>query len=58
MIGSMTKPSLAAYCDKKGIAIGKCFGLVYGKDEVRSVDKDMAIDFRDLIGPIEDALKE
>jgi 2-hydroxy-3-keto-5-methylthiopentenyl-1-phosphate phosphatase len=57
-IGSMTKQSLAAYCDNKGITIGKRFGLVYGKDEARSVEKEMAIDFRDLIGTIEAALKE
>jgi hypothetical protein len=54
----MTKQSLAAYCDNKGITISKRFGLVYGKDEARSVEKEMAIDFRDLIGTIEAALKE
>jgi phosphoserine phosphatase len=57
-IGSMTKQSLAAYCDNKGITISKRFGLVYGKEEARSVEKEMAIDFRDLIGTIEAALKE
>jgi 2-hydroxy-3-keto-5-methylthiopentenyl-1-phosphate phosphatase len=55
-IGSMTKPSLAAYCDKKGITIGKRFGLVYGENEARSLEKEMAIDFRDLIGLIEEVL--
>jgi hypothetical protein len=58
IISSMTKPSLAAYCDKKGITIRKRFGLVYGKDEVRNVEMELAIDFMDLIGLIEEALKE
>jgi hypothetical protein len=58
IISSMIKPSLAAYCDKMEITIGKRFGLVYGKDEARSVEKEMAIDFRDLIGPIAEVLKE
>ncbi len=57
IVGSMTKPSLAAYCDKKGISISKRFGLVYGKDEPRDVEREMAIDFRDLIGSIEEVLK-
>jgi hypothetical protein len=58
IISSMIKPSLAAYCDNKGITIGKRFGLDYGKNEARSVEKEMAIDFRDLIGPIAEVLKE
>jgi len=33
-------------------------GLVYGEDDARRVDKEMAVDFRDLIGLIEDVLKE
>jgi hypothetical protein len=58
IISSMTKPSLATYCIKKGITIGRRFGLVYGKDEARNVVKEMAVDFRDLIDPIEEVLKE
>jgi len=58
IISSMIKPSLAAYCDKKGITIRRRFGLVYGKDEARSVDKEMAVDFRELIGPIEEVLRK
>jgi hypothetical protein len=56
-IGSMTKHSLAAYCDKQGIAIGRRFGLVYGNGEARNVEKEMAIEFRDLTGAIEEILK-
>lgn len=55
-IGSMTKPSLAAYCGRHGIAIGRRFGLVYGRGEARDVETEMTIDFRDLINTIEEAL--
>lgn len=55
-IGSMTKHSLAAYCDEQGIVIGRRFGLVYGPGETRDVEREMAFDFRDLIGTIEEAL--
>jgi hypothetical protein len=58
IIGSMTKPSLAAYCDDKGITIGRRFGLVYGKDEARDLEREMAVDFKDLISTIEEVLKE
>jgi hypothetical protein len=58
IISSMTKPSLAAYCDQKGIIINRRFGLVYGKDEARSVVKEMAVDFRGLIARIEEVLKK
>jgi len=56
IIGSMTKHSLAAYCDRQKIAIGRRFGLVYGKGETRDVEREMAIDFRDLINTIEEVL--
>lgn len=56
IIGSMTKHSLAAYCDHQGIAIGRRFGLAYGRGETRDVEREMATDFRDLIGGIEEAL--
>jgi hypothetical protein len=58
IIGSMTKHSLATYCDDQGITIDRRFGLVYGKDEPREVVKEMAIDFRDLIRTIKEVLKE
>jgi hypothetical protein len=56
-IGSMTKPSLAAFCEKKGIGIDRHFGLIYSKDEARSVDQEMTIDFRGLIELIADVLE-
>jgi 2-hydroxy-3-keto-5-methylthiopentenyl-1-phosphate phosphatase len=57
IIGSMTKHSLAAYCDSREIVIGRRFGLAYGKGETRDVEQEMAIDFRDLTGTIEEVLK-
>ena len=57
IIGSMTKPSLAAYCEQRGIRMNLQFGLVYGPGEKRDPDREMAIDFQDLKGPIEEALK-
>jgi 2-hydroxy-3-keto-5-methylthiopentenyl-1-phosphate phosphatase len=56
IIGSMTKHSLATYCDEQGIVIRRRFGLVYGPGETRDVEQEMAIDFRGLIGTIEDVL--
>jgi phosphoserine phosphatase len=56
LIGSMTKHSLAAYCDKMGVAIHRRFGLVYGPGESRDIEREMQIDFRDLIGPLEELL--
>ena len=58
IFGSMTKHSLAAYCEQKGIIINRRFGLVYCKDEARSVVKEMAMDFRGLIAWIEEVLKK
>jgi hypothetical protein len=58
IISSMTKPSLAAYCDNKGITIERRFGLVYGKNEARDLKREMAVDFRDLIDSIKEVLKE
>jgi hypothetical protein len=58
VISSMTKPSLAAYCDQKGITIGRRFGLVYGKNQARDLDKEMSVDFRELTGLIEEVLKK
>jgi hypothetical protein len=57
IIGSMTKPSLAAYCVQRGIRTNLQFGLVYGPGEKRDPDREMTIDFQDLKGPIEEALK-
>jgi len=56
ILGSMTKQSLATYCDNRGVTISRRFGLVYGPGEMRDVEREMTIDFRELIGTIEEAL--
>ncbi len=48
LVGSMTKPSLAAYCETHGIEINKRFGVSYSQGETRDLDKEMAVDFMDL----------
>jgi hypothetical protein len=58
IIGSMTKHSLATFCDAQGIAIGRRFGLVYGKGETPDFEKEMSVSFLGLIGTIEEVLKE
>jgi hypothetical protein len=57
IISSMTKPSLAAYCESRGITIRRRFGLVYGKGETRNLEREMAVDFSALIEAIEEALE-
>jgi len=56
IIGSMTKPSLAAYCEQRGIRMNLQFGLVYGRGEPRDPGREMAIDFQDLTAFIEKML--
>jgi hypothetical protein len=58
IIGSMTKHSLAAYCAQRGITINLSFGLIYGPGAQRDPEKEMTIDFRDLIGPIAELFRE
>jgi hypothetical protein len=58
IFGSMTKHSLAAYCDQRGIGIGLKFGLSYGPGEARDLKREMETDFMDLTGPIDEALKD
>jgi hypothetical protein len=56
IVGSMTKHSLAAYCEQRRITINLRFGLVYGPGEPRDPDKEMAVDFRGLKASIEKIL--
>ena len=53
LIGSMTKSSLTGYCAKKNIKIDLRFGVEYGKDDSRSVQKEMQVNFMDLTNTIE-----
>jgi hypothetical protein len=57
IIGSMTKPSLAGYCEQRGIAMNLKLGLVYGPGEPRHPDREMAVDFQNLKPAIEKALQ-
>jgi 2-hydroxy-3-keto-5-methylthiopentenyl-1-phosphate phosphatase len=56
LIGSMTKPSLETYCQKKGISIDLHFGLSYAEGEKRNPKKEVQIDFMQLSFPIEQFL--
>ncbi len=54
LIGSMTKPSLDAYCRKKNIEIDLRFGLDYSRREKRNPQKELQINFMDLTTTIEE----
>jgi len=53
LIGSMTKPSLDAYCRKKDIEIDLRFGLDYSLREKKDPQKELQINFMDLSTTIE-----
>jgi hypothetical protein len=53
LIGSMTKHSLSAYCQKKNIDIDVCFGVSYGPDEKRDPKRETGVNFLELTSPIE-----
>jgi 2-hydroxy-3-keto-5-methylthiopentenyl-1-phosphate phosphatase len=56
LIGSMTKPSLKRYCEKKNIPIHARFGFCYANGEVIDLEKEMQVSFMDLAPMIEDFL--
>jgi 2-hydroxy-3-keto-5-methylthiopentenyl-1-phosphate phosphatase len=53
LIGSMTKPSLEKYCQKKNININVRFGISDTAGEKKDLQKEMQIDFMDLASLIE-----
>ncbi len=57
LIGSMAKNSLVRFCESRRIRISRFFGLSYGPDEARDVEREMKFDFRELIHILQDALK-
>jgi 2-hydroxy-3-keto-5-methylthiopentenyl-1-phosphate phosphatase len=57
LIGSMTKPSLEKYCQKKNINIHVRFGISDPADEKKESKRVRQIDFMDLSSPIEDLLR-
>lgn len=54
LIGSMTKPSLDAYCRKKDIEIDLRFGLDYSRSEKQNPHEESRVDFMDLSTTIEE----
>lgn len=54
LIGTMTKPSLENYCLQKNIKINLRFGIDYGEVKEKDHQKEMQINFGDLISIIED----
>jgi hypothetical protein len=54
LIGSMTKPSLKAYCRRHDIQINLQFGVSYDDGRKRAPDVEMTVDFRDLIPILSD----
>ena len=56
LIGSMIKPSLEKYCQKKSININVRFGISGTAGEKKDLKKEMQIDFMDLASLIEDLI--
>jgi hypothetical protein len=52
LIGSMTKPSLDAYCRKKDIEIDLRFGLDYSRREKRNPQEESQVNFMVLTATI------
>lgn len=57
LIGSMSKPSLKGYCQKRNIAIDLFFGLSYLEGEKRDPAREMETDFMELTWTIGEILK-
>jgi len=55
-IGSMTKHSLSAFCQKRGIPIALRFGVSYGEGEGREPEKEKRFDFMALVEPLQRVL--
>ncbi len=58
LIGSMAKPSLKEFCQKKGIVIDSLFGVSYLHGEKRNLQKELLIDFLELSSVIEKTLDQ
>lgn len=53
LIGSMTKVSLARYCEQRNINIDKLFGKTYMPGEARNIEDEYGFNFMDLTFTIE-----
>jgi hypothetical protein len=58
LIGAMAKPSLQSYCETHSVNIDLLFGVTYGKEEKRDIEREMQVDFRDLSSIIETLISD
>jgi len=58
LIGSMTKASLDSYCREKDIVINLRYGLDYSKGERKDLQKELAINYKNLATRIEEILRQ
>lgn len=56
LIANMAKPSLKQYCNQKKILIHTQFGLSYTDGQTKDLQKEMQVDYMDLVPIIEDFL--
>ncbi|MGD9175082.1 MAG: hypothetical protein PVF29_13025 [Desulfobacterales bacterium] len=56
LVANMAKPSLKRYCEQKQIPIDILFGYSYAEGDPRNIDKEMQINFMDLVPIIEDII--
>ena len=56
LVASMTKASLEAYCRSKGIAIDVRFGVSHTVESAKVLEKELQVDFVELIPMIEEIL--
>ena len=56
LIGSMIKDSLEKYCRTAGIAIYARFGIQYGPADTRDPEREMRVDFTQMVEVIRNAL--
>jgi hypothetical protein len=55
-VASMAKASLQSFCAAKKIAVDRFFGLTYAAGEARDLEREMRVDFRELVPVIAAAL--
>ncbi len=56
LIANMPKHSLVEYCLDAGARIDRRFGVAYGPGAQRDVNREMQVDYRELIAVLQDAL--
>lgn len=58
LVANMTKPSLQHYCRQKQISIDVQFGLSYKEGEHKNLQKEMEVNYMDLVPIIEDIINK